>query len=531
MIVVVPTGPDRVGTAIEARHTEAHDGALIDLDWRSPVTGGPLTTVQHSRFSQHLSVWRSFADNDGADADDADDRDVVVLVEQRVMLEPDWLERCDEAVDLMAQSSTSVMVLCADASGPSFGAYGLTRAAAADLCDAADFGARSVEALIPDVVEQISIAERPMARTDAPPSGTEPAAVVHIVGDVDALMALVPQRSDELVLLLCDGDTVDVSHRDVIAQAGSQLIVDHAGRGCLGPVLLAQAWAANRVGLDSSATDPVATDSVATDSVALDALDVSFDDEPPLVDHFIVNDPDESVMVLGNRWRNVDAGRDMVASGVVARSVTDSLVHEQADDVARLLGYRDAVASSPLRWLHTDVVALGLWTPTMCRTVIRAAEAANEWASDPDDPVPGNEVSLSRISPILYESLAAHLSGVILPELNTVWPLVEFGGLVDAFVIRYLPSHQRELRVHHDIAQLSSAVRLNDGFDGGVLEFPRQALTNDSVAVGELLAWPSLVTHPHRSTPVTAGVKYSLTIWWDTPDGRRASGGSGYSNS
>lgn len=36
---------------------------------------------------------------------------------------------------------------------------------------------------------------------------------------------------------------------------------------------------------------------------------------------------------------------------------------------------------------------------------------------------------------------------------------------------------------------------------------------NSSVPVGTLLAWPSLVTHPHRSTPITNGVKYSLTIW------------------
>jgi hypothetical protein len=503
---------------LAGRQPHVGDAPLVDLDWRSLVTGGPLTVVQYERFRQHLSAWRAFGRHGGSSAGDADG-DVMVIIEQCVLLEPSWMVQLDDAVDLMAEGAASVMVLCADASGPSFGAYALTRSAAAELCVAADFGARSVEALIPDVVEHIAIAERVMARSDVPPSGTEPAATLHVFSDTDALMAPVPQRFDELVLLVTNGAVVNVDRRDVIAQAGSQLIVDHAGSGCLGPISLAQAWvAAGGSTLQSSFGD------------SDDELDVSFDDEPPLVDHFVVDVPDDAVMVLGTRWRNVDAGRDMLASSPGARQVSESLVHEQADDVARLLGYRDAIATSPLRWLDTDVVALGLWTPAMCRTVIRAAEAANEWTSDPDDPVPGNEVSLARISPVLYESLAAHLSGVILPELNTVWPLVEFGGLVDAFVIRYLPSHQSDLRVHHDIAQLSSAVRLNEGFDGGVLEFPRQAINNDSLAVGELLAWPSLVTHPHRSTPVTSGVKYSLTIWWDTPDGRRASGGSGHRN-
>jgi hypothetical protein len=30
------------------------------------------------------------------------------------------------------------------------------------------------------------------------------------------------------------------------------------------------------------------------------------------------------------------------------------------------------------------------------------------------------------------------------------------------------------------------------------------------MSVGSLIAWPSLVTHPHLSAPITSGVKYSL---------------------
>ena len=32
-----------------------------------------------------------------------------------------------------------------------------------------------------------------------------------------------------------------------------------------------------------------------------------------------------------------------------------------------------------------------------------------------------------------------------------------------------------------------------------------------------MLAWPSLVTHPHESTPLVSGVKHALTIWFELP--------------
>jgi hypothetical protein len=31
------------------------------------------------------------------------------------------------------------------------------------------------------------------------------------------------------------------------------------------------------------------------------------------------------------------------------------------------------------------------------------------------------------------------------------------------------------------------------------------------------LAWPSLVTHPHETLSLRAGVKYALTIWFELP--------------
>lgn len=192
------------------------------------------------------------------------------------------------------------------------------------------------------------------------------------------------------------------------------------------------------------------------------------------------------------------------------------------DDLLRVLGYADAVdpagGDTALRDVAQDLVAVPWWTPSFCQALIRAAEAVGGFDADPEDPVPGEEISLAAISPRLFAAVQDDVGLRLWPVLRQRWPLIDYHGLRDAFVIRYEPGRQTELRLHHDVAQVSASVKLNDDYQGGVLEFPRQQASNADLAVGTLLAWPSLVTHPHRATPVTSGVKYSLTIWCELPE-------------
>jgi hypothetical protein len=157
------------------------------------------------------------------------------------------------------------------------------------------------------------------------------------------------------------------------------------------------------------------------------------------------------------------------------------------------------------------------WTPEFCDTIIRASEAVGAFEQNEDDPVPGHEVSLATISPRLYQAVQDDLGTRIWPQLLTVWPLIDYHGLRDAFVIRYALGEQEELRPHHDVAQVSATVKLDDDFDGAELRFPRQGVDNRDVPVGALLAWPSLVTHPHEAAPLRRGVKHGLTIWFELP--------------
>jgi hypothetical protein len=191
---------------------------------------------------------------------------------------------------------------------------------------------------------------------------------------------------------------------------------------------------------------------------------------------------------------------------------------EQFDDLQQILGYRGAADErTGLRELASEVYVVPFWTPQYCATIIRAAEAIGAFEPQPDDPVPGHEVSLAVISPRLFEAVEVDLGMRIWPQLQTEWPYIDYHGLRDVFVIKYELGVQEHLRVHHDIAQVSASAKLNDGYEGAVLDFPRQGVTNESAGIGELVVWPSLVTHPHQATQLRSGVKYGLTIWFELP--------------
>ncbi|MEN9823180.1 MAG: Synechococcus phage [Actinomycetota bacterium] len=189
-----------------------------------------------------------------------------------------------------------------------------------------------------------------------------------------------------------------------------------------------------------------------------------------------------------------------------------------ADDLQRILGYHDAIDErTGLTEIGNEIYVVPFWTPEFCDTVIRAAEAVGAFEPQPHDPVPGHEVSLAVISPRLFEAVQDDLGMRIWPQLQEAWPYIDYHGLRDVFVIKYELGQQEHLRMHHDVAQVSGSVKLNTGYEGAVLDFPRQGVDNSSLSVGDLVVWPSLVTHPHQATQLTSGVKYALTIWFELP--------------
>ena len=189
-----------------------------------------------------------------------------------------------------------------------------------------------------------------------------------------------------------------------------------------------------------------------------------------------------------------------------------------ATDLERILGYRYAVdSSSEIRKVADEMFALSCWTTDFCGALIRAAELTSAFETNPHDPVPGHEVSLAVISPQLFNAVEVDFGLRIWPQLQQHWPLIDYHGIQDVFVIKYEVGQQEELRMHHDVAQVSGSIKLNDDYQGAELEFPRQKFSNRDMKVGEMVVWPSLVTHPHCSASIVSGVKYSATVWFELP--------------
>ena len=189
-----------------------------------------------------------------------------------------------------------------------------------------------------------------------------------------------------------------------------------------------------------------------------------------------------------------------------------------ATDLEQLFGYQDAVdSSSDLEIIGDELLVLPCWKAEFCSVIIRATHVAGCFSPSAGDPVPGHEISLALISPRLFENIQNDFGVRIWPQLQKHWPLIDYHGIQDIFVIKYEVGQQEELRLHHDIAQVSASIKLNDDYEGAELEFPRQKYSNRNLRVGQMLAWPSLVTHPHRSLPITRGVKYSATVWFELP--------------
>jgi hypothetical protein len=256
---------------------------------------------------------------------------------------------------------------------------------------------------------------------------------------------------------------------------------------------------------------------VATDH-AID-VDVDLDDDGLLA---ATAHTDDSVEVRGVRVV-VDGVPTAVVLGDPARlQHTHDALRVHAAAHASILEY----APRPLdggraRVVAPEILQLPFLDPDAAAGLVALADDTDLWGNDPDDPVPGEEVSLAVLSPRLFVRVEEHLDAVVIPALLLHWPEIAWNGVHDAFVIRYTAASAAfgaGLRLHHDVAQISGAVRLNDGYRGGALEFPRQHWTNVAAPVGDLVVWPSLVTHPHASAPVSRGTKYGLTIWLRLPE-------------
>ena len=160
--------------------------------------------------------------------------------------------------------------------------------------------------------------------------------------------------------------------------------------------------------------------------------------------------------------------------------------------------------------ISDDIICIDFMTPYMCDRMIEIADG-HKFDKLSYDKVPGKELRLTEMG--LWEELEKHWLKTVYDISYKYWEPCHIYGLRDAFIIRYSMDTQRSLKRHHDASLVTGSVKLNDEYTGGELQFPRQGITNKDIPVGKCLLFPGQVSHPHLSSELESGVKYSLTIW------------------
>lgn len=179
--------------------------------------------------------------------------------------------------------------------------------------------------------------------------------------------------------------------------------------------------------------------------------------------------------------------------------------------------YQQFIYNTPeVKEVATDILAVEFWKPEFCQMVITAAENLGTFQPSPDDPVPGAEMRINKISEEFYLSFCRHWQLTLTPILENYYQLPSeqwFLGWKLPFIIKYSIDGQKSLRKHFDDSLISGSIKLNDNYKGAELLFPRQNFSNKDIPVGWILLWPSGLQHLHYTTEITSGVKYSLTAW------------------
>jgi len=160
--------------------------------------------------------------------------------------------------------------------------------------------------------------------------------------------------------------------------------------------------------------------------------------------------------------------------------------------------------------LSDDMLLIDFMSEDMCKKMISLSEK-HTFKSLSYDKVKGQELRLKEFG--LWDELEEHWNTHIYPIVHDFWTPCHMWGMRDAFLIKYEMDKQRDLPLHNDASLVTGSVKLNDDYEGGVLEFPRQKFSNKDIPIGKCILFPGQVTHGHLSTSITKGTKYSLTIW------------------
>jgi len=159
-----------------------------------------------------------------------------------------------------------------------------------------------------------------------------------------------------------------------------------------------------------------------------------------------------------------------------------------------------------------DILHTPFLTEDYCDIIQHILTEKNSWKNEKDHKFATRDIYLESELPDLYSMIDLYLEHEVWPAVAEYWSTDTF-KTDTIFAIEYTLDTQRSLKLHHDDSFISASIKLNDDYEGAHLEFPNKEFSNANVPRGDLIIWPSKITHLHRCTELTKGTKYSITIW------------------
>lgn len=176
----------------------------------------------------------------------------------------------------------------------------------------------------------------------------------------------------------------------------------------------------------------------------------------------------------------------------------------------------------------------------MCAHIIDACDYNNGWrkaethgeasgAVKPEDSPRQNDICSLTNTPGMTD-IDAYIHRVLTTTLNAYMKKLDIDNVNNAgltedegyAVLRY--NGGGYYKAHIDYSSQSMGVSpawrvvtgliyLNDDYEGGEVEFPRQKVKVKPTR-GGIIFFPSIFTHPHSSLPIKKGTKYCIVTWW-----------------
>lgn len=160
----------------------------------------------------------------------------------------------------------------------------------------------------------------------------------------------------------------------------------------------------------------------------------------------------------------------------------------------------------------SDILRCNFLTQEGCIAIQETCKALNSWSPELRDEYATYDIHLEDSLPEFFNMIEEHFTSYILPSCIEYWQIPTF-TLKTVFALKYSPDTQTSLKLHHDDSYISGSIKLNTNYKGAELYFPSKNYDNSNVDAGQLLIWPSDITHRHGSKELLEGEKYSLTLW------------------